>query len=124
MPEDGDRLDELREALQDMLDGLNDRYEDFCAAPGNRPKCAVLDPILEEFKSRVEDKIGGIELPDELPINYEFNSAPADRWNMVAGVQYEFNKRWQARAEWGFLGSRRSFLFNVNYRFGLKKRYY
>ena len=72
----------------------------------------------------MEDKIGGIELPEELPINYEFNSSPADRWNMVAGVQYEFNKRWQVRGEWGFLGSRRSFLFNVNYRFGIKKQYY
>lgn len=122
IPDDGELLEELRGALQDIQDGLNDKYEDFCSSPGNKPKCAILDPLIEEFKGRVEDKIDGIELPEELLIEYAFDSSPSDPWNMVAGVQYEFNKRWQVRAEWGFLGSRRSFLANVNYRFGIKKR--
>ena len=123
IPDDGELLEDLRGALQDMLDGVNERYEDFCSSPGNGPKCTVLDPVIEEFKGRVEDKISGIEFPEELPINYTFNSSPADRWNMVAGAQYEFNKRWQFRVEWGFLGSRKSFLMNLNYRLGFKKKY-
>jgi hypothetical protein len=122
IPDDSTLLEDLYENVNDMLDGLNDRYEDFCAMPGNRPKCAVLDPILEEFKGRIEDKIGGVEFPEELNINYSFTSSPLDNWNMVAGAQYQFSKRWETRVEWGFLGSRRSFLFNVNYRFGLKRK--
>jgi hypothetical protein len=122
IPDDKPRLEELLGDIQDMLDGLNDHYNEFCDTPGNGPKCAVIDPILEEFKSRLEDKLNGIEPPEELPLNYTFNSSPKVNWNMIVGAQYHFNKRWELRAEAGFLGGRESFLVNLNYRFGMVKK--
>jgi len=122
IPDDSSLAEDLLEKIDDMLDGANDKYEDFCSEPGNAPKCTVLDPIFEEFRDRIEDKIDGITPPEEMRINYSFVSSPAQNWNMLVGAQYQFSKHWQARAEWGFLGSRKSFLFNVNYRFGILKR--
>ena len=119
-PGESPLLEELLEQVQDLLDGLNERYEDFCASPGNRGKCAVLDPILEQFKDNIEDKISGVE-PPPLIIAYGFNSSPAKNWNMVTGAQYTLHKRWDFRTEFGFIG-RRSFMFNVNYRFGFKRK--
>ncbi len=120
LPEDIDLLEELQKKVGEITDGLNERYEDFCNRPGNGPKCAILNPILEEFKSRIEDKISGIEPPD-LIINYGFRSEPRHNWNMVTGAQYTLKKRWDFRMEFGFI-NRRSFMFNVNYRFGIVKK--
>ena len=122
IPDDSSLAEDLLEKIDNVLDGANDKYEDFCAEPGNMPKCTVLDPIFEEFRDRIEDKIDGFEPPDEMRINYSFVSSPAQNWNMLVGAQYQFSKHWQARAEYGFLGSRKSLLFNVNYRFGILKR--
>lgn len=118
IPDDG--LEDLQDQIQEILDGLQEGYEDWCNTPGNGPACAVLTPILEELGDRVQDKIDGLE-PTPLVIGYEFNSSPAKKVSMVAGAQYSYKKRWDFRTEFGFLG-RRSFLVNVNYRFGIIKK--
>jgi hypothetical protein len=42
---------------------------------------------------------------------------------MLIGGQFQLNKRWMLRSEAGFLGSRKSFLLSLNYRFlGFKKK--
>ena len=123
IPDDGDALDNLLEQVQGMLDELNEKYEDFCAQPGNGPKCTIIDPLLEEFKSRIEDKIDGIEVPDELPLDYKFSSAPAKNWNMVVGMRYQHNKRWDYMFEAG-LGNRSTFMVSATWRFGIKQRKY
>jgi hypothetical protein len=120
IPDDKERLEELKDNVDEVLDGLNDNYEEWCNSPGNRPKCEVLDPILEEFRQAIQDKIDGIEPPDELRINYAFNATPAQKWNMLAGLQYHASRRFQFRGEVGFLGGRRTYLVSANYRFGLK----
>ncbi len=40
-------------------------------------------------------------------------------WNMVVGTQFQLNKHWMIRAEYGFLGSRSQFVGGLQYRFGL-----
>lgn len=120
IPDDTNLAQELLDNLNEFLDP-GGKYEDFCNTPGNRAKCLVLDPILDEFKGRVEDKLSETFPLEELPINYTFNNSPAEPWNMVAGAQYHFNKQWEVRVEGGFLG-RTSIMANVNYRLGFKRR--
>jgi hypothetical protein len=117
LPEEKEKLDDLLGDIQDMLDGLNEKYNEMCSQPRPNPACQVLDPLLEEFKGRVEDKLSGIEQPEALNINYSFNSRPTANWNMVAGAQYTLHKRWDFRIEVGF-GQRQSVMTNINYRFG------
>ena len=42
-----------------------------------------------------------------------------DMWNMIIGTQFQLNKHWMIRAEYGFLGSRNQLIGGLQYRFGL-----
>jgi hypothetical protein len=53
---------------------------------------------------------------EDVTINYGLNKAVADPWNMLLGISWEKNKRWQARVETGFIG-RVQVLLMANYRF-------
>jgi hypothetical protein len=44
---------------------------------------------------------------------------PADKWNFIIGSQYQLNRHWMARGEFGFLGSRTQVTAGIQYRFGL-----
>ena len=120
LPDENEKLEELQGKLQDIQDGLNEQYNEFCSKPQNTAKCELVSPILEEFQSRVEDKLAGLTPPD-LIVHYSFNSEPTVNWNMLVGAQYTLNKKWDFRFEAGFIG-RTSLMFNVNYRFGLIRR--
>jgi hypothetical protein len=120
IPEDADPLADLQDQLQEIIDGINDQYNDFCSDPRNAAQCAVLDPLIQEFKDRVEDKIGGAE-PPSLVIDYAFSSSPADKWNMVAGARYNLNKRWDFHTEFGF-GGRNTMMLAATWRFGIKEK--
>ena len=51
-------------------------------------------------------------------VSHSLDKIPAQKWNMLVGVQYQINKYFQVRAEGGFIG-RQAFLISFNYRFGI-----
>lgn len=55
-------------------------------------------------------------------IKYRLRKEPKQKWNMIIGGQYQFNKHHQFRAEGGIVGNRKSLLLSYNYRFGFKKK--
>jgi hypothetical protein len=69
----------------------------------------VLTPIIE--------RIGAAD--GSAIVRYGLDKKPVEEWNMIIGGQYQLNKRWQFRAEGGFLGDRKSLLLSINYRFML-----
>jgi hypothetical protein len=52
-------------------------------------------------------------------VQYSLNKRPKDMWNFIVGSQYQINKHWMLRAEYGFLGSRQQFIGGLQFRFGL-----
>ena len=52
-------------------------------------------------------------------VQYSLDKRPKDMWNFVLGTQYQFNKHWMFRLEYGFLGSRTQIITGLQYRFGL-----
>ena len=40
-------------------------------------------------------------------------------WNFIIGSQFQINRSWMIRAEYGFLGSRSQFIGGLQYRFNL-----
>jgi long-subunit fatty acid transport protein len=52
-------------------------------------------------------------------VQYSLNKRPKDMWNFVVGGQYQMNKHWMLRAEYGFLGSRQQFITGLQFRFGV-----
>jgi hypothetical protein len=120
LPDEKPRLEEMLQQLEEFREEIGGRYEEFCSKPGNIAQCLIMDQIIDEFKGRIEDKISGIT-PPELVINYAYKVSPERNWNLVTGIQLNINKSWQARFEAGLIG-RRSYMFNLNYRFGLIRK--
>ena len=52
-------------------------------------------------------------------IQYSLNKRQKNMWNFLIGSQFQLNKSWMIRAEYGFLGSRQQFLGGIQYRFSL-----
>ena len=52
-------------------------------------------------------------------VQYSMDKRPKDPWNFIVGSQFQLNKHWMLRAEYGFLGSRTQFLVGMQWRFGL-----
>jgi hypothetical protein len=55
----------------------------------------------------------------DATIQYSLEKNLKDKWNFIVGSQFQLNKHWMIRAEYGFLGSRNQFLGGLQYRFGL-----
>jgi len=52
-------------------------------------------------------------------VQYTLDKRPKDMWNFVVGTQFQYNKHWMIRFEYGFLGSRQQIITGLQYRFGL-----
>jgi len=52
-------------------------------------------------------------------VQYALDKRPKDMWNFIIGTQYQHNKHWMVRGEFGFLGSRTQVIAGLQYRFGL-----
>lgn len=52
-------------------------------------------------------------------VQYSLEKRPALKWNFMVGGQFQYNKNWMVRTEYGFLGSRQHFFTGLQYRFGL-----
>jgi hypothetical protein len=52
-------------------------------------------------------------------IQYSLDKRPKDMWNFIIGAQFQLNKSWMLRAEYGFLGTRQQLIAGLQYRFGL-----
>lgn len=50
-------------------------------------------------------------------ITYGMDKQVVQEWNGIFGAQFQFNKRWMLRTEWGLIGDRKSGLVSLNYRF-------
>jgi len=74
-----------------------------------------LTPPQKQVIDAIAQRLQNADLSD-VKVNYHLDKAVTDPWNMLVGVSYEWNKRWQARIEPGFIG-RKQLLAQVNYRF-------
>ena len=52
-------------------------------------------------------------------VQYSLDKRPKDMWNFIVGTQYQYNKHWMLRFEYGFLGTRNQIITGLQYRFGL-----
>ena len=74
-----------------------------------------LTPAQKGVIDAIAERLAGRE-PSNVTVNYALKKSVADPWNMLAGVSYDWSKRWQGRVETGFIG-RFQVLGQINYRF-------
>lgn len=90
---------------------VSDYYEWYNSIDENKQNVAdeILTPMVEGLANSNGD----------ATVRYSLGKESKAEWNMLVGGQYQFNKHWQIRTEFGFLGERSSWLLSANYRFGI-----
>ena len=78
---------------------------------GNQAKLNLAANVLDGVESAVNTA-------GNSSIQYELDKRPESMWNFMVGSQFQLNKSWMVRAEYGFLTSRQHFIFGLQYRFG------
>ena len=88
---------ENQQKVDDWYDGLT-----------NAEKRLYGDRVYEAFNNFFDSTV-----------YYRFNKRLEENYNFLIGGQYQFNRTWQLRGEYGVLGTKQQLLLSLNYSFGL-----
>jgi hypothetical protein len=87
--------------------------------PVNIAKHETADRALQKAGDLFNSMDAALNDDQSASVQYSLNKSLKDMWNFVLGSQYQINKHFMIRAEYGFLGSRTQFMTGLQYRFGL-----
>lgn len=83
---------------------------------GNDLYWSDLTPIEQQLRQRTYNLVSGVV---DSSVYYKFNKQLEYDWNMLLGVNYQHNRRWGVKVEYGFLKEKQSLMASIDYRFGL-----
>lgn len=72
----------------------------------------LLEPMYENLSGMLNDG-------EDALFFYDFDKTVIQKWNMLVGFQFQFNKNIMIGAEGSFIGSRSRVMFTTMYRFGI-----
>lgn len=110
------KVAEKQTAVDDWWNGLSNMEQ---ANPINIAKHNTANNALERAGTFLTAVDGALSTGSTSTVQYSLEKAPKDAWNFIIGTQYQFNKHFMLRAEYGFLGTRTQFMTSLQYRFGL-----
>ncbi len=87
--------------------------------PVNAAKYETANRVLQTSGEILNTIDGALNDEEQASVQYSLTKYPKDKWNFVIGAQFQLNKHFMWRAEYGFLGSRQQFMTGLQYRFGL-----
>lgn len=87
--------------------------------PINKAKYEATNKALDEASNFLTGMEQAVNKTNNSTVQYSLDKRPKNMWNFLIGSQYQINKSWMLRAEYGFLGSRTQFIGGLQYRFGL-----
>lgn len=87
--------------------------------PVNKAKYEAANSALDKAGNVLNAADNAVNTIGNSTVEYSMDKRPKDMWNFIVGSQYQFNKHFMVRGEFGFLGSRTQFMTGVQYRFGL-----
>ena len=120
----------LDDKIQTGYDKVENSQEQVDAWWAGLSQAEQDNPINEAKYNRANsalDKAGSILVAAENAVNnisnatvqYSMDKRPKDKWNFIVGSQFQLNKHWMIRGEFGFLASRTQVTAGLQYRFGL-----
>jgi opacity protein-like surface antigen len=87
--------------------------------PVNKAKYERANSVLARTGQILDAADAAVNTISTSTVQYSMDKDVKDAWNFIVGGQYQFNKHFMVRFEYGFLGSRNQFITGVQYRFGL-----
>lgn len=89
------------------------------ANPVNRVKYETNQAKLDLAGRVLGAADNAVDIADSSELKYTLDKRQATMWTMTVGSQFQLNKSWMIRAEYGFSSGRQQFFTGVQYRFGL-----
>lgn len=86
--------------------------------PVNKAKYQTANAALDRAGQLLDGASQAVGNAGNSTVQYSLDKSPKDRWNFILGAQYQLNKHFMIRAEYGFLSSRHQFIGGLQYRFG------
>jgi len=87
--------------------------------PVNIAKHETANAALEKTGQILDAASQAVSNAGNSSVQYSLDKKPKDMWNFIIGTQFQLNRSWMIRAEYGFLGSRSQFIGGLQYRFNL-----
>lgn len=117
------KVDAGLQSVSDKQSAVNTWWQNLSGAeqanPINQAKYNTANKALETAGNFLTAVDGALSTVGSSTVQYSLQKKPADMWNFIIGSQYQFNRHYMLRAEYGFLGSRQQFVTGIQYRFGL-----
>ena len=110
------RIEETQASVDSWWNGLTPVEQ---KNPVNLARYETANRALEAGSNLFTGLDGALNDEQEATVQYELIKKPKDMWNFIVGTQYQVNKHFMIRAEFGFLASRTQFIGGLQYRFGL-----
>jgi hypothetical protein len=110
------KVEDAQVAVDTWWDGLSSIDQ---KNPVNVAKYEAANRTIDAAAHVLTTLDGAMNDEQYATVQYSLNKRPKDMWNFVVGTQYQLNKHFMFRAEYGFLGSRQQFTGGIQYRFGL-----
>jgi hypothetical protein len=109
-------MEEKQIGVDTWWNGLTEREQ---ANPGNKAKYETANRALGAAGNVLNAAQGAVNGAETATVQYSLQKNLKDKWNFIVGSQFQINKHWMIRGEYGFLGSRQQFIGGLQYRFGL-----
>jgi hypothetical protein len=110
------KVTEKQTSVDNWWNGLTPAQQ---ANPVNQAKYETANKALDTAGSFLTALDGALSTVGSSTVQYSLDKAPKNLWNFLVGTQYQYNKHFMIRAEYGFLGTRKQFMTSLQYRFGL-----
>lgn len=104
-------IDALPPEVWERRDDFVVSYEEWYNSKSDFVQGKIDESPLPDIIDRIEQADG------DAVVKYGMDKQVLQEWNVVLGVQFQLNKRWMFRTEWGLIGDRKSGLGSINYRF-------
>ena len=89
------------------------------ANPINKVKYETNQAKLNLAATVLDAAGNAVDTADNSTLDYALDKAQAKLWSMTLGSQFQLNKSWMIRGEYGFSSGRKQVMFGLQYRFGL-----
>lgn len=110
------KVDQAQTQVDDWWAGLSTIDQN---RPGNIARYEAYNKVISKTDEVLGLMEGALNDDNMASVQYSLEKRPKDMWNFLVGTQYQLNKHFMIRGEFGFLGSRQQFIGGLQYRFGL-----
>lgn len=110
------KVDESRQEVEAWWSGLSNIEKNN---PINKAKYETATRALDAAGNVFNSFSDAVDKISTSTVQYSLDKRMVALWHFIAGAQYQLNKHWMLRAEYGFVSSRHTFLGGLQYRFGL-----